>query len=58
MEVLTGREAIDRRQFIAIGATFCPVGMVVVGQLYVAIPLIPRISAAWHVTPGTAAWLG
>ena len=56
MKVAPGRETIERRQFIALVATFCLVGMVIVGQLYAAIPLIPRISAAWQVTPGSAAW--
>ena len=37
-------------------ATLALVGMVVVGQLYVTIPLMPQIGAAWHTSQETAAW--
>lgn len=37
-------------------AALALVGMVVVGQLYVTIPLMPQIGAAWHTSQETAAW--
>lgn len=37
-------------------ATLALVGMVVVGQLYVTIPLMPQIGATWHTSQETAAW--
>lgn len=37
-------------------ATLALVGMVVVGQMYVTIPLMPQIGVAWHTSQETAAW--
>lgn len=56
MKVVAGQVTDERGSFIAVVAAFCLVGMGVVGQMYVTIPLIPRISAAWQVTPEVAVW--
>ncbi|MGW7002577.1 MFS transporter [Streptomyces sp. NPDC054933] len=45
-----------RAPFAATVATICLVGMVAVGQLYVTIPLMPRMSGAWGVSQASAAW--
>ncbi|WP_269857862.1 MFS transporter [Streptomyces sp. RPT161] len=45
-----------RAPFAATVATISLVGMVAVGQLYVTIPLMPRMSAAWGVSQASAAW--
>jgi len=36
--------------------TLAVVGMVVVGQMYVAIPILPEIGAAWHTSQEAATW--
>jgi len=46
----------SRTHSTAITVAFCMVGSVVVGQLYVTIPLIPRLASAWEVSAGSAAW--
>ncbi len=45
-----------RAPFAATVATISLVGMVAVGQLYVTIPLMPRMSAVWGVSQASAAW--
>jgi predicted MFS family arabinose efflux permease len=37
-------------------ATPALVGMVIVGQLYATIPLLPQIGEAWHISPDAATW--
>ncbi|GLW90334.1 MFS transporter [Actinokineospora globicatena] len=42
--------------FAAMAAVLCLVGIVVVGQMYATIPLIPYLAGAWSVDPAAAAW--
>jgi MFS family permease len=42
--------------FAATVATIAVVGIVVVGQMFVTIPMMPMLGAAWHTTPEAATW--